>query len=170
MPIEAFARLDCPVARPLSILGERWTLLVLRELFLGRRRFDEIQATLGIASNVLTERLATLVDEGIVERHRYSDRPERFEYRPTDTGRDLVPVMLELIRWSDRHMPVKGGPIRESIHADCGHVFEPVQTCSHCGGEVHAGSVRSRVGPGAKPATRRAEQRWLKRRAAASAG
>jgi DNA-binding HxlR family transcriptional regulator len=170
-PIEAFARQDCPIARPLSFLGERWTLLVLREMFLGRRRFDEIQAELGVASNVLSARLATLVDEGVVERRRYSERPERFEYRPTDKGRDLLPVMLELIRWSDTHMPVKGGPLRESIHLDCGHAFHAVETCSHCGGEVNAGNVRTRVGPGAKPATRRAEQRWLRRReAATSAG
>ena len=75
MAIEAFAELNCSIARPLSFLGERWALLVLRDLFLGRRRFDEIQASLGVASNVLSQRLATLVDEGIVERHRYSEHP-----------------------------------------------------------------------------------------------
>src|SRR4051812_40152780 len=99
MPIDAFARQHCSVARPLSILGERWTFLVLRELFLGRRRFDEIQSDLGVATNVLSARLSTLVDEGIVERHAYSKRPERFEYRLTEKGIDLQPIILDLMRW-----------------------------------------------------------------------
>src|SRR5919198_2192043 len=76
MPIEAFARQNCSIARTLSVLGERWTLLVLAELFLGRRRFDEIQAERGIATNILSRRLATLVEEGIAERRRYSEHPE----------------------------------------------------------------------------------------------
>ena len=159
MPIEAFARQNCSIARPLSILGERWTLLVLRQLFLGLRRFDEIQRDMGIASNVLAERLKTLVDEGIVERRAYSERPKRYEYRLTEKGRDLQPILLQLVRWSDEHMPVPGGRIREAIHLDCDHVFHPVETCSHCGGEIHAGNVTTRLGGGATRKHREAERR-----------
>src|SRR6187200_940798 len=84
MPIDALAAQPCSIARTLSVLGERWTLIVLTELFLGRRRFEEIQAVRGIASNILSRRLQTLVDEGIAERHRYGDHPNRFEYRLTE--------------------------------------------------------------------------------------
>lgn len=103
MAIKAFADLNCSIARPLSFLGERWAVLVLRDLFLGRRRFDEIQDSLGVASNVLSQRLATLVEEGIVERRRYSEHPERFEYRLTQKGLDLQPVLLALLRWGDHY-------------------------------------------------------------------
>jgi DNA-binding HxlR family transcriptional regulator len=168
MPIEAFAKQHCSLARPMAVLGERWTILVLRELFLGYRRFDRMQRRLGIASNVLADRLATLVDQGIAERRLYSERPERYEYALTQKGLDLQPVLLELMRWSDRHMPVKGGPIHELTHTECGHVFEPVQTCSACGGEVNARNVTRRLGPGATAAQRREEERELRRRAEAA--
>src|SRR5436190_21136136 len=102
MPIESFASQNCSIARSLSVLGERWTLLVLRELFLGRRRFDEMQAELGVATNILSRRLTTLVDEGIAERRRYSEHPERFEYRLTEKGLELQPSVLGFLRWGDR--------------------------------------------------------------------
>jgi DNA-binding HxlR family transcriptional regulator len=165
MPIEAFARQRCSVARPLSVLGERWTLLVIRELFLGFRRFDEMQQRLGVASNVLSTRLATLVDEGIVKRRRYSEHPERFEYRLTEKGRDLQPVVLELMRWGDKHMPVAGGPIHTLTHTDCRHTFHPVETCSHCGGEINSRNVIRRTGPGATDEQRAEEERVLAERA-----
>jgi DNA-binding HxlR family transcriptional regulator len=155
MAIEALARQNCSIARPLSVLGERWTLLVLTELFLGRRRFDEIQAERGIASNVLSARLATLVDEGIAERHRYSEHPERFEYRLTDKGRELMPVMLALVRWGDKHMAGPTGPPVETVHTGCGHAFHMVPTCSHCGEEIQPRTVYARMGPGASPEQRR---------------
>src|SRR6478672_5978282 len=109
MPIQAFAEKNCSIARPLAFLGERWTVLVLRDLMLGRRRFDEIQESLGIATNVLSQRLSTLVDEGIAERRRYSEHPERFEYRLTQKGRELLPVVLALLRWGDRHTTGRAG-------------------------------------------------------------
>src|SRR3954454_18602722 len=103
MPIDAFAQQNCAVAQTLAFLGERWSVLILRELFLGNRRFDDIQDELGVASNVLSARLATLVDEEIVERRPYSERPERFEYRLTQKGLDLQPVLLELLAWGNKH-------------------------------------------------------------------
>src|SRR5690349_22783245 len=101
MPIEAFAKQNCSIARPLSILGERWTILVLREISLGNRRFDRIQEGLGVATNVLSARLGTLVDEGILEKSRYGDHPARFEYRLTEKGADLQPILLAFLRWGD---------------------------------------------------------------------
>jgi DNA-binding HxlR family transcriptional regulator len=161
--IKAFADLNCSIARPLSFLGERWAVLVLRDLFLGRRRFDEIQESLGVASNVLSQRLATLVEEGIVERRRYSEHPERFEYRLTEKGLDLQPVLLALLRWGDHYTAgPKGAPL-ETVHRDCGHVFHMVPTCSECGGEVEPRNIESRPGPGATDEQRR---RAAERRAA----
>ena len=153
--IEAFARQNCSIARTLSFLGERWAVLILRELFFGRRRFDEIQAQLGIATNVLSQRLGTLVDEGIVERRRYSDHPERFEYRLTEKGRDLQPVLLALLRWGDQYTAGPKGPPLETLHTECDHVFHVVPTCSYCGEEVDAHNVRTRAGPGATAKQRR---------------
>src|SRR4029453_4454726 len=89
---------------------ERWTLLVLRDVFLGIRRFDDFQRDLGVARNVLADRLARLVDEGILERRRYQERPERFEYRLTDKGRDLWPVIFALASWGDAHAAPDGPP------------------------------------------------------------
>ena len=155
MAIQAFADLNCSIARPLAVLGERWAILVLRDLFLGRRRFDQIQDSLGIATNVLSQRLATLTEEGIVERRRYSEHPERFEYRLTQKGRDLQPVLLALLSWGDRYTTGPDGAPLEVIHEDCDRPFEMVATCSECGGEVHSGNIHSRLGPGANDVQRR---------------
>jgi DNA-binding HxlR family transcriptional regulator len=95
---------DCSIARALEILGERWTLLIVRDAFLGVRRFDQFQESLGIARNVLTDRLNRLVDEGILERVRYSERPERFEYRLTRKGRELNVALTALRQWGDKHL------------------------------------------------------------------
>jgi len=155
MAIKAFAELNCSIAQPLAFLGERWALLVVRDVSIGRRRFDEIQDSLGVATNVLSQRLATLVDEGILERRRYSEHPERFEYRLTEKGRELVPVLLALLRWGDKWTAGPDGPPLETVHTECDHSFHMVPTCSHCGEEVRAGNVRPRIGPGATDAQRR---------------
>jgi DNA-binding HxlR family transcriptional regulator len=155
MPIKAFADFNCSIARPLSFLGERWALLVLRDLFLGRHRFEEFQESLGIASNVLSQRLATLTEEGIVERRRYSEHPERFEYRLTEKGRDLQPVLLALLAWGDRYTAGEDGAPLETVHQECGHAFHLAPTCSHCGGGVDSRNVRRRLGPGASEEQRR---------------
>src|ERR1700709_2190805 len=161
MAIKAFADLNCSVARPLSFLGERWALLVLRDLVLGRRRCDEIQESLGVASNVLSQRLASLVEEGIAERRRYSEHPERFEYRLTEKGRDLQPGLVAVL--------ARGAPL-EPVPGACGKPFHMVPTCSECGAEVDAGHTHSRPGPGATAEQRRRaeaqRQRAAERRAA----
>jgi DNA-binding HxlR family transcriptional regulator len=155
MPIESFSAQNCSIARTLSVLGERWTILVLRELFLGRRRFDELQAALGVATNILSRRLTTLVEEGIAERRRYSEHPERFEYVLTEKGLELQPILLGLLRWGDRHTAGRRGPPLETVHTECDHAFHMVPTCSHCGGEVKPRDVRARPGPGATAKQRR---------------
>jgi DNA-binding HxlR family transcriptional regulator len=98
---------NCSVARALEVVGERWTLLIVRDAFLGRRRFDEFQASLGISRNVLSERLARLVDEGILERALYQERPERYEYRLTPKGRDLHLALTGLRQWGDKYLSSK---------------------------------------------------------------
>src|SRR3954463_8086860 len=98
----------CSVARTLEIVGERWTLLIVRDAFFGVRRFDDFQRSLGIARNVLQGRLERLVEEGILERVRYQERPERFEYRLTEKGLDLWPVVVSLLAWGDRHAAPDG--------------------------------------------------------------
>ena len=98
---------NCSIARALEVVGERWTLLIVRDAFLGLRRFDEFQERLGIARNVLADRLNRLVDEGILERVRYSERPERFEYQLTRKGRDLVPALVSLGQWGDKYRSEK---------------------------------------------------------------
>jgi DNA-binding HxlR family transcriptional regulator len=171
MPIEAFAAQNCSIAQPLSFLGERWSLLVLREVSVGRRRFDEMQEELGIATNVLSQRLSTLVEEGILEKQRYSEHPERFEYRFTGKGRELIPILLAFLRWGDRYTAGSAGPPVETVHTKCGHPFHMVPTCSHCGEEVKPAEMRPRLGPGAtREQRRREEKRRLRHQAAATSG
>jgi DNA-binding HxlR family transcriptional regulator len=98
---------NCSIARTLEVVGDRWTLLVVRDVALGRRRFDELLGSLGVASNVLTDRLGRLVDEGILERVRYNERPPRFEYHLTKKGRELGVALLALMQWGDRHLSEK---------------------------------------------------------------
>jgi DNA-binding HxlR family transcriptional regulator len=98
---------NCSIARALEVVGERWTLLIVRDAILGVRRFDQFQESLGIARNVLTDRLNRLVDEGILERIRYSERPERYEYQLTRKGRDLNVAVAALMQWGDRYLSEK---------------------------------------------------------------
>jgi DNA-binding HxlR family transcriptional regulator len=150
----SFAGMHCSVARTLEIIGEWWTLLILRDAFLGVRRFDDFQSRLGIARNVLTDRLNTLVEHGILERRRYQERPERFEYGLTEKGRDLHPVLVSLLRWGDRWTAGEAGPPLLLEHRSCGQDMTPVLVCPHCKEEITAASVRAHPGPGAAPPVR----------------
>src|SRR5437660_5826652 len=94
---------NCSIARALEVVGERWTLLIIRDVLLGLHRFDEFQESLGIARNVLADRLARLVDEGVLERRRYSERPERYEYRLTAKGKELLVALTALREWGEKH-------------------------------------------------------------------
>jgi DNA-binding HxlR family transcriptional regulator len=124
---------DCSVARALSVIGDRWTLLVLREAFWRVRRFEDFQARTGAPRPVLADRLRMLVDEGVFERRRYSERPERFEYRLTEKGLDLYPVLISLLRWGDRWMAGEGAPPGVELrHRGCGGTIRPELACPAC--------------------------------------
>ena len=142
---------NCSVAKSLELIGERWTMLVVREVFLGNRRFDEMAARLGIARNVLTNRLTRLVDEGVLEKVRYQERPERFEYRLTEKGIDLWPVMVSLVQYGDRYYAPEGPPLILQ-HKDCGGTVDSHRICNRCGERLSARAVTARPGPGARPA------------------
>jgi DNA-binding HxlR family transcriptional regulator len=139
---------NCSIARTLELVGERWTMLVIREAFLGRRRFDELADRLGIARNVLAARLARLVEEGVLERHRYQERPERFEYHLTAKGRDLWPVLMSLLQFGDRHYAPAGAPMLIT-HRGCGGALTAHLTCDRCGAELALQDVQAGPGPGA---------------------
>jgi DNA-binding HxlR family transcriptional regulator len=141
---------NCSVARALEVLGDRWTLLVIRDAFLGVRRFDDFQRHLGVARNVLSDRLQRLVDEGLLERHRYQERPERFEYRLSQKGIDLWPAIMTLMQWGDRYYAPPEGPPRVVRHRDCGGAVTAHLTCERCGAELSARDVVSEPGPGAR--------------------
>ena len=141
----------CSIASALELVGERWSLLVLRNVFLGVRRFDDIQRNLGIARNVLRDRLALLVDEGILKRVRYQERPERFEYRLTDKGRDLWPVLHALMTWGDEYVAGHGNEPTIVEHRDCGGRVDARRMCDRCGEVVDFVDVAAKPGPGAGP-------------------
>lgn len=139
----------CSVAGTLDIVGERWTLLVLREAFMGVRRFEQMQRNLGVARNILTARLQTLVGHGILERRRYSERPPRYEYRLTEKGLDLYPALVSLMEWGDRHLSGRRGPPVVLRHKACGELTRPQIVCSECGEALGARDVVAEAGPGA---------------------
>lgn len=141
----SFAEMNCSVARTLEVIGARWTMLVVRECFNGVRRFDDFAARLGIARNVLAARLQRLVDFGILERRLYLDKPERYEYRLTEKGFDLYPVLVSLMHWGDRWMAGPEGPPLKLMHEPCGTEVEPSLRCSNCGQEIRAREMRAKI-------------------------
>jgi DNA-binding HxlR family transcriptional regulator len=155
VPKDRFGVMACSVARTANIVADPWTLLVLRDLFLGLTRFDQFTRDLGIATNVLTDRLATLVDAGLVVREPYQDNPVRHDYHLTAAGKDLYGVVVSLMAWGDRHLAPEGAPLRLH-HTTCDHPTTPVVTCSHCGDELDADDVAPLPGPSgrATPGTR----------------
>src|ERR1700689_5278842 len=145
-----YADQNCSIARSLELVGERWTILVLRDVFLGRRRFDQIQQSLGVARNVLAARLDRLVAEEILEKVPYQERPLRHEYRLTPKGVDLWPVTVELLRWGDRYAAPDAGPPIVLRHKDCGGELGEGRDCMGCGEGLQASDVRAEPGPGAR--------------------
>jgi DNA-binding HxlR family transcriptional regulator len=142
----------CSIASALEVIGERWSLLIVRDVFLGLRRFDEIQADLGIARNILQRRLQTLADEGVLERRLYNESPPRYEYRLTEKGIDLWPAMVALMHWGDRHAAAAAGPPVVLEHRGCGGAVDEHRICSKCGKPLSAREARALPGPGAGPA------------------
>ncbi len=148
--VPAMAPVPCSIAATLDAVGDRWTLLILRDLFRGVRRFEEIQRDLGIARNLLTERLQRLVEHGIVDRVPYQERPLRHEYRLTHKGTDLSPSLGALMRWGDRWY-AHDRPPTLLIHDSCGTPLNQVVTCPSCDEPVLPHHIRSRPGPGLRP-------------------
>jgi DNA-binding HxlR family transcriptional regulator len=150
MQLTSLADWNCSVAKTLDVVGEWWTLLILRDAFRGTRRFDEFHQSLGVARSVLTARLTKLTDAGVLARTRYSEHPPRYEYGLTEKGLALFPVIATLMRWGDDYAPGPAGPPVVLRHDACGAVIRPVLTCPDCGGEVSPASTRSEDGPGAR--------------------
>jgi DNA-binding HxlR family transcriptional regulator len=144
----SFADMNCSIAQSLEIIGEWWTLLILRDSFLGIRRFDDFVERLGIARNVLANRLDTLVEAGVLERRPYDEARGRYDYLLTDKGRALWPVMIALRQWRDEWILGAGNEPLLLEHRDHGHQATAEMTCNVCGEKLDARSVRAVPGPG----------------------
>jgi DNA-binding HxlR family transcriptional regulator len=140
----------CSLARSLDVAGEWWTPMIVRDVWMGVRRFDDIQHNLGLSRKVLADRLNTLVREGVLERRPYQERPQRHEYVLTDKGKELMEVFLALIAWGDRWTAEEVGPPMLFRHKRCGEVTRAEVICSRCGEPLHAREVRIEPGPGAR--------------------
>ena len=147
MERKSFAGMDCSVAQCLEVVGEWWTMLVVRDAFLGVTRFDDFQRRLGISRNILQQRLQGLVRAGILARVAYSERPPRCEYRLTAKGRDLWPVLTAMRQWGDRHAAPSGPPLR-IVHRRCGAVADAVLVCGSCGDPLGPSDIDVVRGPG----------------------
>ena len=139
---------DCSMARSLAVIGDRWTLLILRECFLRVRRFDDYQARLGIGRPILADRLAKLVEHGVLAKVAYQANPVRHEYRLTRMGLDLYPVVMAIVHWGDEHLADGAGRPVIHYHQICGHDFSALMVCSSCGEELEARDVEVRPGRG----------------------
>jgi DNA-binding HxlR family transcriptional regulator len=147
MQRKSFADMNCSVAQALEVVGEWWTMLIIRDCFLGITRFDEFHQRLGISRNILTDRLDHLVEKGVLVRVPYQTNPVRHDYRLTDKGRDLWLALTALREWGDRWAADEGPPLVVE-HRACGHEATVVPTCSSCGESIDARSVRAKAGPG----------------------
>jgi len=141
---------NCSMARTVSVIGDRWTLLILRDCFLRVRRFEDFQERLGITRPILANRLKKLVDEFVLVKVPYQQRPPRYEYRLTQKGLDLYPIVMAIVHWGDVHMAGKKGRPMLHTHHLCGKDFDPLMVCSECGEPLTARQVRVRPGPDAK--------------------
>ena len=139
----------CSIQQTLDVIGDRWMLLIIRNLFRGARRFSELEEDLGIAKNLLTVRLNKLVSAEIVERVPYQDRPVRHEYLLTQKGRDLSPSLVALMKWGDRWCNDGSAPT-VLVHSDCGTPLMQVTHCPTCDDALAPGQIRSRPGHGAR--------------------
>jgi len=149
MQRSSFSDMPCSVARTLDIIGEWWTLLILRDVFYGVRRFEALRSHLGISRKVLTSRLERLTEEGILKKALYQTHPPRYEYRLTKKGLDLLPVLLTIMNWGDKWMSAPGMTPVIFVHKDCGKETTPKLVCSCCGGDLNAHNVYPKPGPGA---------------------
>lgn len=139
----------CSIAATLEVVGERWSLLIVRSAMLGVRRFDALQKDLGVARNVLHARLERLIEHGVLERRQYQEHPPRYEYFLTEKGLDLWPTIVALMQWGDRYATPENGPAVVIEHKDCGGALDAHRTCVRCGARVSVRDAVARPGPGA---------------------
>lgn len=151
VPKQSFGEIACSIARTVDVVGQRWTPLILRDLFAGLARFEDIRRDLGIASNILAARLDELEGHGVVERRQYQSAPPRYEYLLTDKGRDLYPVIATLLAWGDKWQAGSDGPPALLVHDECGCATTAKTVCAQCGGELSAETTTATAGPGARP-------------------
>jgi DNA-binding HxlR family transcriptional regulator len=145
---KSFAGMHCSVAQCLEAVGEWWSMLIVRDAFLGVSRFDDFQERLGISRNILNQRLNRLVEAGVLTKVAYSEHPPRYDYRLTDKGRDLWPVLTAMRQWGDHYAAPDGPPIQVT-HKGCGQISDAVMVCSACGEPLEARDVCVAPGPGA---------------------
>ncbi len=139
---------SCSIARALEIVGDRWTILILRDAFRGLRRFDELQRDLEIPRAVLSDRLRKLVEAGVLSRRRYQERPDRYEYRLTSMGRQLSPILVALMQWGDRWLSGPRGAPTLLVHDRCGTEVDLGFHCGTCDEDFSPTDITSRPGPG----------------------
>lgn len=144
-----YAQMVCSIARTLDVIGEPWSPLILRDVFVGITRFDGLQQELGISRKVLAERLKWLVDHDVLCRQQYTDRPPRYEYVLTDKGRELCDLLLVMVAWGDRWTAAPGGPPMLYRHRDCGQISHVELHCAECDRPMHADNIDVLPGPGA---------------------
>lgn len=141
----------CSIAKALEVVGERWSLLIVRDVLLGVRRFDALQKDLGVARNVLQTRLTRLVANGVLQRRLYQERPARHEYTLTEKGLDLWPAIVALLQWGDKHAPSAAGPPVVLEHRACGGAIDAHRICERCGQRLGPRDALAKAGPGARP-------------------
>lgn len=140
----------CSIARAMSVIGDRWTLLILRDCFMGVKRFDQFQKRIGLTRHRLSDRLGRLVDEGILRKQPYQEKPVRYEYRLTRKGVELYPIIMTIVHWGDKWMDEdKGAPV-EYLHQSCGHKMHAEVCCSECGEVLDPRTISPQIGPGLK--------------------
>ncbi|MGH9018235.1 MAG: winged helix-turn-helix transcriptional regulator [Acidimicrobiales bacterium] len=147
MERKSFAGMECSVAQCLEVIGEWWSMLIVRDAFLGVTRFDAFQQRLDISRNILQQRLSRLVETGVLHRRQYCEHPPRYDYVLTDKGRDLWPVVTAMRQWGD-HYSAPHGPPLVVTHKECGSAADTVLVCGSCRDPVGARDMRAAVGPG----------------------
>ena len=145
----AFGEMECSIARTLDVAGEPWSPLIVRDVYVGINRFDDLQRDLGISRKVLTQRLNWLVERGMLERRQYSTRPPRSEYALTTMGLEFCDILLMMTKWGDRWAPGPAGPPALHRHQGCGHITHIHLSCYRCGQRVGAADITVEPGPGA---------------------
>jgi DNA-binding HxlR family transcriptional regulator len=146
----SFSDFACSVAKTLDVVGEWWTPLILRDVFLGVTKFDLIQQDLGIPRKVLAERLTVLVDNDVLSRHAYRDGRTRYEYQLTDKGNDFITALIAMMNWGDRWLSEPNGPPLQVLHSRCGGKVEAQLVCCNCGKTVAHDGLHTESGSGAR--------------------